>query len=68
MATKYTMQEVLDLNNEGKTLLYPRIINRGNIKLDRLAEMIASNSTIPRTALTAGRQPPRTDRRQRHKA
>ena len=45
MATKYTMQEVLDLNNEGKTLLYPRIINRGNIKLDRLAELIASNST-----------------------
>ena len=45
MATKYTMQEVLDLNNEGKTLLYPRIINRGNIKLDRLAEMIASNAT-----------------------
>lgn len=38
---KYTMQEMNDLNNEGKTLLYPRLINSGCRGTDELASYIA---------------------------
>lgn len=38
---KYTMQEMNDLNNEGKTLLYPRLINSGSRGTDELASYIA---------------------------
>ena len=41
LMAKYTMQEMNDLNNEGKTLLYPRLINSGSRGTDELASYIA---------------------------
>ena len=43
---KYTMQEMNDLNNEGKTLLYPRLINSGCRGTDDLAGYISESTSF----------------------
>ena len=45
MSTRYVMQEMNDLNNEGKTLLYPRMVMREPCDLDELARMVSDGST-----------------------
>ena len=42
MVAKYIMQEVKDLNNEGDTLLYPRMVIRDSCGTDELAEVSLS--------------------------
>lgn len=46
MCAKYVMQEVVDLHNEGETLLYPRLEMLGNCGLDELARRVAEGSTF----------------------
>ncbi len=45
MSAKYFMQEMNDLNNEGKTLLYPRMELQERCCLTELAERVAAGST-----------------------
>lgn len=45
MSTKYIMQEMNDLNNTGKTVLYPRMVLYKRCCLDELAERVAAGST-----------------------
>lgn len=46
MSVKYVMQEVVDLHNEGKTLLYPRMELQEGCGLDELAEQVSKGSTF----------------------
>lgn len=40
------MQEMVDLHNEGRTLLYPRLEMLGNCGLDELAQRVAEGTTF----------------------
>lgn len=46
MSARYTMQEMSDLNHEGETLLYPRMVITDCCPTAELAERIAANSTF----------------------
>lgn len=46
MVAKYIMQEVKDLNNEGDTLLYPRMVIRDSYGTDELAEYISAHTSF----------------------
>ena len=46
MCAKYVMQEVIDLHNEGQTLLYPRLEMEENCSLDELAQQVAEGTTF----------------------
>ena len=46
MSAKYVMQEVKDLNNEGRTLLYPRMELQEVCGLDELARQVAAGTTF----------------------
>ena len=46
MVAKYIMQEVKDLNNEGDTLLYPRMVIRDSCGTDELAEYISAHTSF----------------------
>ena len=46
MSARYVMQEVVDLHNEGKTLLYPRMELQDGCGLDELAEQVARGTTF----------------------
>ena len=46
MSIQYTMQEANDLNNEGATLLYPRMLLGSCCTSEELAERISENSTF----------------------
>ena len=46
MSAKYVMQEMVDLNNEGETLLYPRMELKDNCGTDELARMVAEGTTF----------------------
>lgn len=46
MTAQYTMQEVNDLNHEGETLLYPRIVSQGCCDTAELAESMAKGTTF----------------------
>ena len=48
MVAKYIMQEVKDLNNEGDTLLYPRMVIRDSCGTDELAEYISAHTSFSR--------------------
>lgn len=50
---KYVMQEAVDLNNEGKTLTYPKLIINQCIDSDELAKQIASHTTFSRGEVVA---------------
>ena len=41
MAATYTMQEMKDLHNENETILYPRMIIKGQCSTEELIEDIA---------------------------
>ena len=45
MCAKYVMQEAVDLNNEGKTLRYPRMVMEQCCETDELARWVASGTT-----------------------
>ena len=46
MSARYVMQEVVDLHNEGKTLLYPRMELQSGCGLDELAQQVAEGTTF----------------------
>lgn len=46
MSARYTMQEMSDLNHEGETLLYPRMVITDCCPTAELAERIAATSTF----------------------
>lgn len=46
MVAKYIMQEMKDLNNEGDTLLYPRMVIRDSCGTDELAEYISAHTSF----------------------
>lgn len=46
MSAKYVMQEVVDLHNEGCTLLYPRMELQEVCGLDELARRVAAGTTF----------------------
>lgn len=43
---KYTMQEVNDLNHEGKTLLYPRMVIEENVGTEQLVRAAAKSTSF----------------------
>ncbi len=43
---QYVMQEAVDLNNEGKTIVYPKLIINECVDSDKLAQQIASHTTF----------------------
>lgn len=45
MAATYTMQEMKDLHNENETILYPRMIIKGQCSTEELIEDIAHHTT-----------------------
>ena len=45
MAATYTMQEMKDLHNENETILYPRMIIKGQCSTEELIEDIALHTT-----------------------
>jgi predicted histone-like DNA-binding protein len=45
MAASYTMQEMKDLHNENETILYPRMIIKGQCSTEELIEDIAHHTT-----------------------
>lgn len=45
MAATYTMQEMKDLHNENETILYPRMIIKGQCSTEELIEDIAQHTT-----------------------
>ena len=47
MAAEYTMQEVEDLNQEGKRLTYPRMIIKEQCGTDELVSFAAKHTTYP---------------------
>ena len=40
------MQEIRDLNEEGKTLLYPRMVIRRQVSTDEIVEGMTENTTF----------------------
>ena len=46
MAAEYIMQEMKDLNNEGQTLLYPRIVLKGQIGTEEMLESMTHGTTF----------------------
>ena len=46
MSAEYTMQEIKDLNEEGKTLLYPRMVIRRQVSTDEIVEGMTENTTF----------------------
>ena len=46
MAAEYIMQEMKDLHNEGKTLLYPRIVLKGQIGTEEMLESMTHGTTF----------------------
>lgn len=46
MTAKYTMQEMNNLQKDGETLLYPRMIIQNCCETDELARMIAEDTTF----------------------
>ena len=46
MAAKYTMQKMNDLNREGKTVLYPKMIIGSSCDTEELAERMAQGTTF----------------------
>lgn len=51
MEVNYTMQKMNDLNQEGKTLLIPRIILRGQCSIRSLAKEMEKYSTFSRSEI-----------------
>ncbi len=43
---QYVMQEAVDLNNEGKTLVYPKLIINECVDSEKMAKEIASHTTF----------------------
>ncbi len=43
---EYSMQETVDLNNEGQTLVYPKLIIGQSVNSDELARQLTQNSTF----------------------
>lgn len=50
---KYVMQEAVDLNKEGKTLTYPKLIIGQCVDSNALAKQIASHTTFSRGEIVA---------------
>ena len=46
MSAEYTMQEMKDLHEEGKTLLYPRMVIRRQVSTDEIVEEMTENTTF----------------------
>lgn len=46
MAAEYIMQEMRDLHNEGQTLLYPRIVLKGQIGTEEMLESMTHGTTF----------------------
>ena len=51
MATHYTMQQMKDLNHEGKVICFPKMILRGQCSTQKLAKEMEKYSTFSRSEI-----------------